>query len=60
MNKARRGKLHRAINDLAHEDLAAIVKQEFPRAKGPKINILAKQIVANAHRQISPRNTQRG
>ena len=50
MNKARRGKLHRAINDLTHEDLAAIVKQEFPRAKGPKINTLAKQIMANAHR----------
>lgn len=60
MNKSQRAKVHRAINDLTHEEVATIVKQEFPRAKGARIDQLAKAAIANAHRQISPRKTQRG
>jgi|ERR1700722_16416890 hypothetical protein len=55
MTKAQRRKLHGAINELTGTQVAAIVRQEFPRAKGDKINALAKAVVAKAHRQISPR-----
>jgi hypothetical protein len=60
MNKAQRGKLHRAINGISPQDVAGIVKQSFPRAKGGKIDQLAKAVVANAHRIASPRKTPRG
>jgi hypothetical protein len=53
--KARRRKLHRDINALTGGQVAAIVKQEFPRAKGTKIDQLAKAVIAKAHRQVSPR-----
>jgi hypothetical protein len=58
MNKAQRGKLHRAINGISPQDVAGIVKQSFPRAKGGKIDQLAKAVVANAHRIASPRKTR--
>jgi hypothetical protein len=60
VNRSQRAKLYAAINGLTREDVAAIVKQEFPRAKGAKIDKLAKAAIANAHRQVSPRNAQRG
>jgi hypothetical protein len=60
VNKAQRGKLHRAINGLSGNQVAAIVKKEFPRAKGGKIDQLARAVIANAHRQVSPRKQQRG
>ena len=60
MNKAQRGKLHRAINGLTGNQVAGIVQEEFPRAKGGKIDALAKRVIANAHRIVSPRKIQRG
>lgn len=60
MKKNTRRTLHAAINDLSHQDVAAIVRQQFPRAKGARIDELAKRVIAGAHRQISPRKTQRG
>jgi len=53
--KAGRRKLHIAINDLSPETLAGIVRRSFPRVKGAKVDELAKRVVANAHRQVSPR-----
>jgi hypothetical protein len=55
MNKVQRSKLHRSINGLTGSQVAAIVQKEFPRAKGGKIDQLAKAVIANAHRQVSPR-----
>ena len=60
MNKAQRGKLHRAINGLTGNQVAGIVQKEFPRAKGGKIDALAKRVIANAHRIVSPRKTPSG
>jgi len=61
MNQAaQRLKLHAAINDLSPETVAAIIKQFFPRAKGTKIDQLANAAIASAHRQVSPRKSQRG
>jgi len=54
-NKASRRKLHADIKRLTPGEVAAIVSQQFPMAKGPRIDALAKQIIAGAHRQISPR-----
>lgn len=55
MNKTQRAKLHRSINGLSPQDLAGIVKQSFPKAKGGRIDQLAKAVIAKAHRQVSPR-----
>jgi len=55
VNKAQRGKLRRAINGLTGNQVAGIVQKEFPRAKGGKIDQLAKAVIAKAHRQVSPR-----
>jgi hypothetical protein len=60
VKKAERRKLHQAINDLGHEQVAGIVRQSFPRAKDARLDQLAKAVIANAHRQVSPRKTQRG
>lgn len=60
MNKTGRRKLHLAINSLGSDELAAIVRQNFPRAKGKRIDQLAKAVISNAHRQVSPRKPQRG
>jgi hypothetical protein len=58
--KSGRRKLHSAINDLSPETVAGIVRQSFPRVKGSKIDQLAKAVISNAHRQVSPRKPQRG
>jgi hypothetical protein len=55
MDKSQRGRLHEAINDLSAQDVAGIVKQSFPRAKAGKIDQLARDVIAKAHRQVSPR-----
>jgi hypothetical protein len=55
MNKFQRRKLHGAINELTGNQVAAIIRKEFPRAKGGKIDQLAKAVIAKAHRQVSPR-----
>jgi hypothetical protein len=60
MSKATRAKLHHAINALTGTQVASIVRKEFPKAKGGKIDQLAKAVIANAHRIVSPRKTPRG
>jgi hypothetical protein len=55
MNKASRRKLHQSINSLDNDQVAAIVWQNFPRARGKEIDQLAKGIISDAHRQVSPR-----
>jgi ribosomal protein L11 len=59
MTKKQRAKLHAAINSLSTDEVASIVRQQFPKAKGPKIDELAKQIVSGAHRRVSPRTLPR-
>jgi hypothetical protein len=54
MNKTQRAKLHRSINGLSPQDLAGIVEQSFLRAKGGKIDQLARVVIARAHRQVWP------
>jgi hypothetical protein len=60
--KARRRKLHRSINGLSNDQVALLVRQQFPKAKGTKIDALAKMAIAKAHRIVSPRlpRIQRG
>lgn len=53
--KAGRRRLHQGLNDLTKGEVAAIVLQTFPRAKGTRVDELAKQVIAGAHRQVSPR-----
>lgn len=60
MNKIERRKIHQAINRLSHDQVAANVRQTFPRAKGARVDELAKQVIAGAHRQVSPQKIQRG
>ena len=63
MTKAERRQLHDALNDLSHNEVAAIVRRSFPDARGAgMVNALAKSVIANAHRQVSPRlpRMQRG
>jgi hypothetical protein len=58
--KSGRRKLHSAINDLSPETVATIVRQSFPRVKGARVDELARWVISNAHRQVSPRKPQRG
>jgi hypothetical protein len=55
MNKTERRKIHRAINDLTHDEVAEIVRKAHPRAKGARIDELAKAAIAEAHKLVSPR-----
>jgi ribosomal protein L11 len=59
MTKKQRAKLHAAINSLSTDEVASIVRQQFPKAKGPKIDALAKEVISGAHRQVSPRTLPR-
>jgi hypothetical protein len=55
MTKSQRRKIHEHINAISREDLADLVRQNFPRARGKRIDELAKQILNATHRQVSPR-----
>jgi hypothetical protein len=55
MRKKTRRDLHSAINSLTRSEVAAIIKRQHPRAKGERINELAKEAIAEAHRLVSPR-----
>ena len=59
MTKAQRKKTHENINALTHEQVAAIVRHTFPRVRGEHIDGLAKQLIAGAHAEVSPRNHKR-
>ena len=54
-NKQTRRELHSAINALTRDELAAIVHEQHPRGKGKRIDELAKDLIAKAHRVVSPR-----
>jgi hypothetical protein len=55
MTKAARKKLHAAINGLTADQVARIVQKFFPQVRGRKIDVLAKAVIADAHRKVSPR-----
>lgn len=55
MTKTERRKLHAAINELTHAEVAAIVKREWPELRGKKLDAIARLMIAQAHRQVSPR-----
>jgi hypothetical protein len=54
MDKAVRKQLHTAINNLSHEELAAIVRRTYQSKAGQGADTIAKQVIAAAHRQVSP------
>jgi hypothetical protein len=54
-NPKNRRKLHAAINSLEPETVASIVRKVFPRTLDTRVDELAKAVIANAHRQVSPR-----
>jgi hypothetical protein len=53
--KQKRRKLHAAINSLEPETVASIVRKVFPRTLDARVDQLAKAVIANAHRHVSPR-----
>lgn len=57
MDKTTRRKLHAAINGLTHEELGAIVRRTHRLKAGQGTDTIAKQVIAAAHRQVSPRKT---
>jgi hypothetical protein len=54
MNKKQRRTLHAGINKLSADEVAAIVRKQFPGVRGPRVDQLAKAVVADAHRKVSP------
>lgn len=54
-SKQTRRDLHAAINALTRDEVAEIVKDQFPRARGKRIDELAREAIAEAHRIVSPR-----
>lgn len=57
MDKSARRKLHAAVNNLSHEELAAIVRRTYRLKDGQGTDAIAKRVIAAAHRQVSPRKT---
>ncbi len=55
MTKAERRQLHDALNDLSRKEVAAIVRQSFPQARGARIDALARRVIAGAHAEVSPK-----
>jgi hypothetical protein len=55
MTKSQRRNMHRAINALTPEELAAIVRRTYQGVKASRIDGLARTVIAAAHRQVSPR-----
>jgi hypothetical protein len=58
MDKTGRRKLHAAINNLSHDELAAIVRRTYQLKAGQDTNTIAKRVIAAAHRQVSPRQSK--
>jgi hypothetical protein len=57
--KTQRKDAHDIINMLSHAEVAAIVRQHFPQARPKRVDRLAKLMIAEAHREISPRKGTR-
>jgi hypothetical protein len=55
MTTNQRRDLHRAINALTPDQVAAIVRRTHPRVRGDRVDAIAKRVIAGAHRQVSPR-----
>jgi hypothetical protein len=54
--KKTRRKFHAAINALSRDEVAEIIKQAHPGVKSSaKIDELAKAVIEEAHRIVSPR-----
>jgi len=45
-------------NALSHEEVAQIVKQSYPEAPARNVDRIAKLLIEDAHRSISPRTKQ--
>lgn len=58
MTQDQRRQLHETVNAIGHYRLAQIVKQHFPKIPASKINIVAKQVIREAHAQISPKSNK--
>ena len=57
--KKKRRKLHVAINSLEPDTVASIVRKVFPRTQNTRVDQIARAVIANAHRQVSPRPTRK-
>jgi hypothetical protein len=57
LNQEQRRNMHRAINALTAEELAAIVRRTYRLKAGQGTDAIAKRVIAAAHRQVSPRKT---
>lgn len=55
MNKRQRREQHEAINSLTREEVAAFIRKSLPGARRQTVDILAKLMISDAHRRISPR-----
>jgi hypothetical protein len=55
VTKQKRAKLHAAINALTRKEVAEIIKKAHPRVNGVRLDQLAKEAIAQAHRIVSPR-----
>jgi hypothetical protein len=55
MTTNQRRDLHRTINSLTPDQVAAIVRKTHPRVRAGQVDAIAKRMIAGAHRQVSPR-----
>lgn len=54
-SKQSRRDLHVAINALTRDEVAAIVREQYPRATGKRVDELAREMIGEAHRLVSPK-----
>ncbi len=47
--------LHTAINTLTHKKVAEIIRKTYPPTNSERIDALAREAIAAAHRLVSPR-----
>lgn len=59
MNKRERRQWHGLINKLSHPEVAALVHQLYPDARGRRVDRIAKLLIEDAHRSISPRKEKK-
>lgn len=55
MNKKERREWHEMINGLSHAEVEAIVKKSYPQMRPRHVDRIAKLLIEDAHRSISPR-----
>jgi hypothetical protein len=59
MTKTERRKLHRAVNALTPDQVAAIVRKSHPRVRDNQVDAIARRVISAAHRQVSPRRPRK-